>query len=682
MSMGKTKTQVEKTSSKTPPSATIDQVKPMPEAQAGSNRMRRMPSSITPFTARAAGIMSRSGVMSGGSERAQMTAAVQRQLGNVRMAGMLDGLQAKIPVGPPGDHLEQEADEAATRVVSGQKVARISRIAAGGPSSPLKRQAPEEEELMTRPAQRQVPEEEKPVQTQTQEEEAQEKTPLQMARVVRQAEDEEEQEAVPTAALQRQSAESGAVEDAGMEARLKAPGAGRPLPEGVRTEMEAGLGADFSGVRVHDTAEDQAAAKSLNAKAFTYRDHVWMGPGASVGDRKLMAHELTHFVQQSPMSAAVPSVQRRIKPEDVAVEMIGRDFEVTGPFSTFGVTLKAGDKVTVLNWINTSDTVSVVGGGAFIPFFIPKRLLKPVRAAVAGLAPYGAGVTGQAASVEKSEKQLAAWLAKESTFKSKKGVELFKKERKRLEDLLKKRQEILNKRLIQETMFNRFDAIIKQEVDAANTAHGLKGKDALDPNLVKSMLFQESQLGTAGRHLEVPPSHPVKTRFNLGQVIDSSGLALMTLLEREFPLVMSTFMPTMRKDLRDAQKERKDLKKKSSLTPTESARLTELDGLARQSWEVFIWGYKSAMGIKFADLVDVFFASQSPALNVDYKFWIHMAVMWLFEKRKPGGSWPDAIRAYNGSGAKARHYRVAVVKRATKAKAAAKVGKVFKPGNI
>lgn len=38
-------------------------------------------------------------------------------------------------------------------------------------------------------------------------------------------------------------------------------------------------------------------------------------------------------------------------------------------------------------------------------------------------------------------------------------------------------------------MFNRFDGVIKREVDAANTAAGLKGADALDPNLLKSMLF-------------------------------------------------------------------------------------------------------------------------------------------------------------------------------------------------
>jgi hypothetical protein len=305
-----------------------------------------------------------------------------------------------------------------------------------------------------------------------------------------------------------------------------------------------------------------------------------------------------------------------------------------------------------------------------------------VRAKVAGVAPYSAGVSNQAAAVEKNEKELAAWVAKESSFKTAKAVAMFKKERKRLEDLLKKRQAILNRRLIQETMFNRYDGIIKKEVDAANKVHGLTGKDALDPNLVKAMLFQESQLGTAGTHLEVPPSHPVKTRFNLGQVIDSSGLALMTLLEKEAGFVMSMFLPDMRKDLEAAQKERAKLRKKSSLTPTESSRLSTLDGLAKQNWEVFIWSYSSSAGIRFADVIKTIFSSATPALNLDYGFWIHLAVMWLFEKRRPGMSWSEVIRTYNGSGARARHYRDAVVKRAKDAAAAEKSSKAFIPGKI
>jgi hypothetical protein len=80
--------------------------------------------------------------------------------------------------------------------------------------------------------------------------------------------------------------------------------------------------------------------------------------------------------------------------------------------------------------------------------------------------------------------------------------------------------------------------------------------------------------------------------------------------------------------------------------------------------------------------VDAFFAATSPARNRDYGFWIHMAVMWLFAKRRPGMSWPDAIRAYNGSGTAAQHYRQAVVDRAAAARAAATAGRDFTPDRI
>lgn len=59
-----------------------------------------------------------------------------------------------------------------------------------------------------------------------------------------------------------------------------------------------------------------------------------------------------------------------------------------------------------------------------------------------------------------------------------------------------------------------------------------------------------------------------------------------------------------------------------------------------------------------------------------------MAVLWLFEKHKKGMSWPATIRAYNGSGKRADHYRDAVTRRAADAAKAAKHGKDFTPGGI
>jgi hypothetical protein len=67
--------------------------------------------------------------------------------------------------------------------------------------------------------------------------------------------------------------------------------------------MEPALGADFSGVRVHADAGADALNQSLQARAFTTGQDVFFrqgayNPGSSSG-RELLAHELTHVVQQN-----------------------------------------------------------------------------------------------------------------------------------------------------------------------------------------------------------------------------------------------------------------------------------------------------------------------------------------------------------------------------------------------
>jgi hypothetical protein len=79
-------------------------------------------------------------------------------------------------------------------------------------------------------------------------------------------------------------------------------GYGEPLPDRTRSQMESGLQQDLSGVRVHsDSAADQLS-RQFNAKAFTTGQDVFFrqgayDPGSSSGD-KLLAHEMTHVVQQ------------------------------------------------------------------------------------------------------------------------------------------------------------------------------------------------------------------------------------------------------------------------------------------------------------------------------------------------------------------------------------------------
>lgn len=79
-------------------------------------------------------------------------------------------------------------------------------------------------------------------------------------------------------------------------------GGGVPLPASERAYFEPRFGRSFAGVRIHDGAQADAASRSISARAFTLGgDIAFAGgeyrPGTTDG-RRLMAHELTHTVQQ------------------------------------------------------------------------------------------------------------------------------------------------------------------------------------------------------------------------------------------------------------------------------------------------------------------------------------------------------------------------------------------------
>ena len=76
-------------------------------------------------------------------------------------------------------------------------------------------------------------------------------------------------------------------------------GSGPGLSEATRSKMEPAFGTDFSGVRVHQDSESDALARSMTAKAFTTGSDIFLRQDASPGDTSLLAHELTHVVQQN-----------------------------------------------------------------------------------------------------------------------------------------------------------------------------------------------------------------------------------------------------------------------------------------------------------------------------------------------------------------------------------------------
>jgi hypothetical protein len=86
-------------------------------------------------------------------------------------------------------------------------------------------------------------------------------------------------------------------------------GGGQSLDRGVQSEMGDALSADLSGVRVHANAHADVLNRSLQARAFTVGQDIYFrqgeySPGSSTG-RELLAHELTHVVQQTPGTVQV-----------------------------------------------------------------------------------------------------------------------------------------------------------------------------------------------------------------------------------------------------------------------------------------------------------------------------------------------------------------------------------------
>jgi hypothetical protein len=116
--------------------------------------------------------------------------------------------------------------------------------------------------------------------------------------------------------VQRQSDGSGMAATPELEASIQqARGSGQPLAENVRKPMEQAFGADFSGVKVHADAQSEQLNRSIHAKAFTTGQDIFFRQGAyspgSRGGQELIAHELTHVVQQTDsVAGALNSASR------------------------------------------------------------------------------------------------------------------------------------------------------------------------------------------------------------------------------------------------------------------------------------------------------------------------------------------------------------------------------------
>ena len=216
---------------------------------------------------------------------------LQRTIGNQAVQRLIRSgtLQAKLRIGQPGDKYEQEADRVADAVM---------RMPEPGVQLQIEPEEEEEEKLQAKPLARQI-------------------TPLvqtkQITSLIQSQEnrgEEEDEELIQAKIKGGVTPEVTPTISSGIQSLQ---GGGRPLSGSDRSFFEPRFGANFSNVRVHNDTRAASVARSVNARAFTHGHNVVFGAGEYSPDalegRKLLAHELTHVVQQKRSTQL--SIQRK-----------------------------------------------------------------------------------------------------------------------------------------------------------------------------------------------------------------------------------------------------------------------------------------------------------------------------------------------------------------------------------
>jgi hypothetical protein len=245
--------------------------------------------------------------------------------------------QPKLTVGQPGDIHEKEADSVASQVVNRQKgqrpvlqqkeIGKVQRLATSkeeekmgtndarmerdkeDPLKPVQKKEGDEKKEKKGIPRGEDPKKKKKGLQKAEDPKKKKKKGLQKAedpkkkkkKGLQKAEDPKKKKKKGAGAIQKKEETTAS---AAVAAEIEQQsGKGSPLPAAVLAEMNNSFGMDFSKVRIH---HDNAAAKlccELNAQAFTHGQDIYFNEGKynpeSDEGRLLLAHELTHVVQQS-----------------------------------------------------------------------------------------------------------------------------------------------------------------------------------------------------------------------------------------------------------------------------------------------------------------------------------------------------------------------------------------------
>jgi hypothetical protein len=118
--------------------------------------------------------------------------------------------------------------------------------------------------------------------------------------------------------ITKEAAKPGYLADSGISS------AGSPLPTTTRKAMEVRFGHAFDNVRIHADDHADEASRSLQAKAYTVGDSIAFRDGAfaphTSDGEELLAHELTHVVQQSASGPVGSALGLEVSEPDDASE--------------------------------------------------------------------------------------------------------------------------------------------------------------------------------------------------------------------------------------------------------------------------------------------------------------------------------------------------------------------------
>ncbi|MCP2729469.1 eCIS core domain-containing protein, partial [Limnofasciculus baicalensis] len=208
--------------------------------------------------------------------------------------------------------------------------------------------------------------------------------------------EEEEEPLQAKLMVQRKSGVGGTAATPDLENSIEsARGGGQSLSENIREPMEEAFGADFSGVKVHTDGQSDQLNQSIQARAFTTGQDIFFRQGqydpGSQGGQELLAHELTHVVQQNG-GAVQPKLTKPIQtklnshpkdPSEDETDAVANQVE-TVPVSQSSTTDIHGDWLT--------DAVSAVGDAAsaignVVKVLITKAELQEIFAKGAAMTP-------------------------------------------------------------------------------------------------------------------------------------------------------------------------------------------------------------------------------------------------------------------------------------------------------